>query len=682
MRRRRNQDSRRPANSAFARAGLAVLVLLNPVAGQAQNPPDLTQMSLEDLMQLHVTSVSKKEKPAWKSGAAVYVITQEDIRRSGAANIPDVLRMVPGVDVARIDANSWAISIRGFNYRYATKLLVLVDGRTVYTPGFSGVYWDQQNVPLDDIDRIEVIRGPGGTLWGANAVNGVINIITKSARETQGGLLSAGGGSEEVARGLIQYGGRAGASGYYRVYGNYFDVQNGALPDGSQAADAWHGIQGGFRSDWALSHNDSLTVQGDYNGTSEGQTLTTLFSGHLPSLNTFNDKIRVGSENLLGKWSHQFVNGSEAEVKLYYDRYRRFDMGLNTVNTGDVDAQYRFHLARRHDVVAGIGYRLTDQQFTGGYALTLAPASRRDNLANVFIQDEISLAKTVALTVGAKLEHNAYTGFEYEPSAQIVWAPNDHQSAWMSIARAIQQPSWVVEQIRLDLSSFPLPGGGFGVAQVWGNPNLQAESVSDFEAGYRARFSKRLSADLTAFVSRFGDFQTVEPGASVLVTVPAPVHMVFPSIYENMARARTYGGELALNWNLTNQWRISPGLSFLQMQMTPDAGSRDPNLWATPGDSPKFQYQIRSLWNLSRNLQWDTSAYYVSALSGGSLASGPVPSYTRIDTRLGYRVGETTEFSVAGQNLLSPRHVEFKDSLFINPTAVERNFVVNLKWRF
>jgi len=664
--------------------GLAALLFLNVSAAQPQTvvPSDLTQMNLEDLMHIEVTSVSKKEKPAWKSGAAVFVITQEDIRRSGAANIPDVLRMVPGVDVARIDANTWAISVRGFNSRYATKLLVLVDGRTVYTPGFSGVYWDQQTVPMDDVERIEVVRGPGGTVWGANAVNGVINIITKNARETQGGLVSAGVGSEEAARGLIRYGGSIGANGFYRVYGNYLNVQRGALPGGLAGADAWHGIQGGFRSDWALSSNDNLTLQGDYDGTSESQSLTTLFSDRFSGLNTFNDKVRVGSENLLGKWRHVFSNGSEAEVQVYYDKFRRFDMGLNTVNTGDVDAQYRFHPARRHDVIAGIGYRVTDQQFSGGYAVRFPRDSRRDNLGSVFLQDEISLTKTLSVTVGAKLEHNAYTGYEYEPGAQIVWTPTDHHSAWASVTRSIQQPSWVDNEIRLSLSTVPLPGGGFGVAQVWGNSDLKAENSTDFEAGYRTRFSDRLSIDVTGFLSRFSDFETLEPGAPFLTSTPAPIHMVFPNIYENLARARTYGGELAVNWNLTKHWRISPGFSYLQMRVTPDSGSRDSGVAATSGASPKFQSQIRSLWNLSRNLQWDTSAYYVAALRGAPLTTEPVPGYTRVDTRIGYRIGEFTELSLAAQNLLAPHHWEFKNGLFVNPTEVERNLVVNLRWRF
>ena len=678
------REVRAHTRSAMARGGLAVLILLNPFSGRAQNavPTDLTQISLEDLMQMQVTSVSKKEKAAWKSGAAVYVITQDDIRHSGAANIPDVLRMVPGVDVARIDANTWAISIRGFNYRYATKLLVLVDGRTVYTPGFSGVYWDQQNIPLETIERIEVIRGPGGTVWGANAVNGVINIITKNAKDTQGGLISAGSGSEETARGLAQYGGKAGGKGFYRVYGNYFRVESGNLANGAEAGDGWHGLQSGFRSDWNLSPRDSMTIQGDYNGTSEGQTITTLVNSHLPGFTTFNDLVRVGGENLLGRWEHTFANGSETQVQVYYDRFRREDQGLDILNTGDADFQYHFRVGSRHDIVAGLGYRLTDHSYTNGYQISFGNGYRRDNLYSAFIQDEVSLAKSLSLTVGSKVEHNAYTGYEYEPSAQLVWTPVDHHAVWASVARAVQQPSWFDNAAQLSLATFPLANGGFGLSQLLGNPDIRAEHLLDFEIGYRTELTRRVSVDLTGFLSHYGNFETIEPGAAYFTMSPAPAHLVLPNEFANLGTARTYGSEAAFNWNITKHWRISPGFSYLQMRATPDASSHDTTVATTPGDSPKFEWQIRSSWDLRRTLQWDTSAYYVAALPGSSTASGLVPSYTRLDTRLGWRIGEATEFSVGGQNLLTPRHAEFANGLQVNPTFAERSFIVGMTWRF
>ncbi len=664
------------ANGALALA-LVVSVSAN-IWAQNSKDLDLTQASLEDLMNMRVTSVSKREQKLSSAGAAAYVITQDDIRHSGMTNIPDLLRMVPGVDVARIDANTWAISIRGFNYRYSTKVLVLIDGRTVYTPGFSGVYWDQQDVPLEDIDRIEVIRGPGGTVWGANAVNGVINIITKKAADTQGGLVSIGTGSKENARSLVQYGGKIGGKGTYRAFGNYFNVASGQFANGNEAADGWHGVHGGFRSDWDLSPQDTLTVQGDLFGTSEGQTVTTLFSNQLPNFHTLNDKVAVGSGNVLGRWGHTFSNGSETTLQVYYDRVRRNDeASVDTLNTGDADFQYHFQIGSRHDVLAGAGYRLTDHNFTPGYEITFGTGYRRDNLYSTFLQDQIQLTSSLALTIGSKFEHNNFTGFEFEPSAQLVWTPTSRQTVWASAARAIRQPSWFDAESKLDAASFPLGGGGFGVVQLNGNLNTQAETLLDFEAGYRVEVSKQLSLDASVFHSRYSRLQTLEPGVPYFTANPLPPHLVAPSYWDNLAHAHDYGVEFSANWNVTSRWRLSPGFSFLQMKILMDPSSRDTSTAASVGDSPKHQAQLRSTLNLPHNLEWDTSAYYV-----GALGVGPVGSYTRVDTRVGWRMKEGVEFSVAGQNLLTPRHTEFFDALQINPTEIERSVVGSVAWRF
>src|SRR5580704_6953396 len=393
------------------------------VTGMAQPPPpvDLTGTSLEDLMNIQVTSVSKKEQSLSKAASSVYVITQDDIRHSGATNVPDLLRMVPGVDVARINANTWAISIRGFNSRYSGKVLVLVDGRTVYTPLFSGVYWDQQTMPLENIDRIEVILGPGGTVWGANAMNGVINIISKSSKDTHGGLVSVEAGSQDRAQALAQYGTSVEANGSYRVYGRYTMNEDSPSIASSPAVDDGHSSQMGFRSDWDSSPRDTLTAQGDLLGSSESDTITTLFLNQPRSYYTLNDQVRVAAGNILGRWNHVFSNGSATTLQIYYEGFRRFDQGLENQHTGDVDFQYHFHLGDRNDIVAGIGYRLTNQSFTDGYEVFLGTGHRRDNLFSTFIQDEVRLTNSVSLTMGGKLERNAYTGFEFEPSVQLTW---------------------------------------------------------------------------------------------------------------------------------------------------------------------------------------------------------------------------------------------------------------------
>ncbi len=668
-----------------ASVGLFAFALSICIPGAAEprpvTLPDLDKASIEDLMNVEVTSVSRRDQALTKTGAAAFVIDQEAIRRSGATNIPDLLRMVPGVDVARIDANTWAISIRGSNYRYANKVLVLIDGRTVYTPGFSGVYWDQQDVPLEDIDRIEVIRGPGGTVWGANAVNGVINIITKSSRNTKGGLLRLGAGSEQREQGLIQYGGAVGASGQYRVFGSYSGVAGTGETPGAPPADGWHSIHTGFRSDWDLSHVDALTVQGDWLGTSEGQTITTLFLNNLPNLETFGDKVKVASGNVLGRWTHTFSNGSETSLQVYYDRFRRFDQALNVVSTGDADFQYHFHAGPKNDIVAGMGFRLTDESYTNGYEAAFGSGSRRDYLTSAFLQDQIALTNSVSLTVGSKLEHNSYTGVEYEPSAQLVWNMNDRNALWTSVARAIRQPSWYDTAVNLTVSTFPTDGGGFGAVQLLGQQVIRPERSLDYEGGYRTLLTKRLSLDLAAFTTWYANVQSVEPGTPYFTLSPAPPHLVVPSLFNSLAHGRTYGAELFANWDLTRRLRISPGYSFLRMNATFDpsilASNAALSLGNSPGDSPQHQAQLRSALNLPHNLEWDASAGFVSALS-----IGPVPSYTRVDTRLGWRPGEKVEVSITGENLLTPRHFEFLDGLQVHPVPVARNISAKVTWSF
>ena len=657
---------------------LSAFAVLLPCVAFGQTPIDLSQASLEDLMNIRVTSVNKKDQSLSRTGAAVFVITQEDIRRSGMTNIPDLLRMVPGVDVAQVDSHYWAISIRGFNHEFATKVLVLIDGRTVYLPLLSGVFWDTQDVPLEDIERIEVIRGPGGTVWGANAVNGVINIITKSSKQTQGGLIVAGTGSKESADGLLQYGGAAGQSGTYRVFGRYFQMNSSQPVNGLPGDDGWHGSHGGFRSDWDLSPENLLTVQGDFFGISEGQPITTLISSQLPNLYTFNDKTTAATANVLTRWTHTFSDGSEATMQTYYDRYRRTDEGTSsTLNTGDLDFQYHFHAGSRNDLVAGGGYRVAEEQLANGYALGFTTPQRRDNLFNVFVQDEIRITDSLALTAGSKFEHNSYTGFEYEPSAQLVWTPTKQQTVWASVSRAIRQPALYDVALDYYAQTMPLPTGGFALLELFGGKSV-AEKLLDYEAGYRADLSKRVSVDLTLFASRYHNQQSTEPGAPYFALTPAPPHLVIPFYFANLGYANDYGLEFFARWNVNNRWQISPGYSYLDMNVKFEPSSQDVLDRGFAGLSPKHQFQVRSNLNLPHRLEWDASLYYVS-----ELWSAPVPAYERLDTRIGWRAGESLEFSVVGQNLLSPRHGEFGNPYdFVMPTYAQRSVFGKVTWRF
>ncbi len=657
-----------------------VLTCAIAIASPGQTPPprDLTQFSLEDLMNVQVTSVSKKEQKLAKTGAAIFVITQEEIRRSGATNIPDLLRMVPGVDVARVDHSNWAVSIRGFNNVYANKVLVLIDGRSVYHPAFSGVLWFAQDVPLEDIARIEVIRGPGGTVWGANAMNGVINIITKSAEDTAGGLLTAGGGTDLQGEGLLQYGGKAGASGDYRVFGAYSNQGKSDPADSDQPADARRLAQGGFRSDWRLTARDLLTVEGEYRKVDGGETISGVLPQLLSAQGTYAQTVGDAGGNILARWTHKFAKGSDISVQAYFDKSDAFANGGHDFATiGDIDFQHHLSAGSRNDVVWGLGYRADANRFAGNNLVTLHPLERADSLYSAFVQDEITLSRTLSLTVGAKFEHNAYTGYENEPSAQLVWAPNSRNTVWVSAAKAIRQPSAIDTGLEAVSALVALPQGAFGLVTVFGNPGTKVEQLRDFETGYRAQVNRRLSLDVTGFLNFYQNLQTSEPQNPFFVLTPGPPHLVLPLVYENLAHARSYGAEAFANWNLTDRWKISPGLALLNMSVIRDASSEDPIIEQSAGYSPRRSFQVRSFIDLGHRFEWDQTIGYT-----GALAVGNIPGYLRLDVRVGWRLGEFAEFSLVGQNLLQPKHAEFPNSQLIDHMLDQRSIFGKITWRF
>jgi iron complex outermembrane receptor protein len=648
-----------------------------PPQNSQPQQPDLTQVSIENLMNIEVTSVSKKEQKLSRTAAAIFVISQEEIRRSGASSIPDVLRMVPGVDVAQLNAHIWVISIRGFSDRFADKVLVLIDGRTMYTPTSSGVYWDQEDVPLEDVERIEVIRGPGGTVWGANAVNGVINITTKNSKSTRGALASAWGGSGDVSGGLAQWGGPAGRTGGYRVFGEYYGMGNLPLPDGTSGADSWHTWHAGFRSDLDLSAKDSMTVQGDFLRASEGETLNLVLANALPQQPTFTSRTQVYAANILERWNRRISADSSIELQAYYDGYDRHEEGgYEGRRTFDLDFQHHKLVGRRNDLVWGLGYRVTSDNLTPKYSKSYIPAQRTDNLFSAFAQDEVQLTNTLGLTIGSRLEHNAYTGFEFEPSGQFVWSPTKRQSVWASAARAIRQPARADTAIRIDLAILPLADGGFGLKEVTANPNRKAEELIAYQLGYRAQASSALSFDIATFWNRYHHLQTDEPGIPYFTSSPGPPHEVFPFTSDDHAHARTYGVEAFLEWSVTKWWRISPGYAYLQMAVSPDKSSLDTTVASQAGDSPKHSYTIRSHMTLPRNFVWDSSVYFV-----GSLPDQGIANYTRLDLRLAWHLGERTEFRVIGQNLLTPGHEEFGDDTPLH-TRAKRSVFGKIIWNF
>lgn len=659
----------------------AVFVLLGgmPAFAQASQSTDLSNASLEELMNVEVTSASKKEQKLSHVAAAVYVIAQDGIRRSGARNIPDLLRMVPGLDVAQIDANSWAISARGFNGLYGNKMLVLVDGRSVYDPAFGGVFWDSLNIPLEDIERIEVIRGPGGTVWGANAVNGVINIITKSAESTQGYTVSLGAGSQGAGEGLAQVGGRIRSKGFYRVFADYFNENSLFTSSGQRGADGWHVSRGGFRSDLALTPKDSLSLEGDFYGSEEGQTIQSLVSLLPFSQGIFNDPIQGGGGSVLGRWEHRISDRSSTSLQMYYDGLHRLEFGLHhDRDTLDVDFEDHYTLNSSNDIVWGFDYRLDAFDDRPGYAIAMVPPGRTDNFFSGFLQDEIRMSNSSWLTLGSKLEHNNYTGFEYEPSALFLYMPSNRQAIWGAIARAIRQPSRDDVDLRYDAAAFYGSGGLLTLVANFGNPELQSEKLIAYETGYRLQAANRLSFDLATFFHDYRDLRSLEPSAPYLEITPQPPHLVVPTIFENGLKGNAYGAEVSSTINIFDWWRVSPGYSWLRMNLYPTAGSLDTTSVLETGDSPRQQFQVRSSMSLPHRVDFDSALYYVSALPDQK-----VQAYERLDVRVGWDPGENVELSVAGQNLLQPGHFEFGQTRDpVHPTQIPRSVFGEVRWVF
>ena len=675
---------------ALIAAVFASFLLAAPPNARAD---DLADLSLEELMSIEVYSVAKKSQKIADSAAAVYVLTQEDIRRSGVTTIPEALRFVPGVEVAHIDSNKWAITIRGFNERFSNKLLVLIDGRTVYTPFFAGVYWDVQDLVLEDVDRIEVIRGPGGTLWGANAVNGVINIITKRAADTQGALLSGGAGTEEEGFATARYGGKLGENAYARVYAKYFqrDDFKATLPraSGDDGDDEWHATRGGFRIDWTPSEVDELTLQGDtYEGES-GQ----FFSVSAPPP-TFAiagaSHTDLSGGNVLGRWTRKLGDESNFQLQAYYDLTQRAASATTNErrNVADIEFQHRFQIARRNDLVWGLGYRATWDHIDGTYAISLQPEHRTDHLVSAFVQDEITLLDdALHVTLGTKLEYNDYSGFEVQPSARALWKPAERHVVWGAISRAVRTPSRAEEDIRINRTTIPAGAPGTPcensplpcVIAFVGDSGFEAEDLTAFEVGYRTQLMDNLSVDVTSYYNIYDSLRTTTPSTPVVEATPFQM-LTIPIVVGNGLDATTWGFEVAADWHPLERWKLRAGYTFLEMDLDFDSDAQDDvSSSFADGSSPQNQVFARSLIDLPYHLELDANVKWVDELK-----SLDVGSYTQLDLRLGWRPTEMLEFSLVGQNLLEDSNSQFRSSIFVNdePTKVQRGVYGKITLRF
>jgi iron complex outermembrane recepter protein len=639
---------------------------------------------MEDLMNMQVTSVSKRSQKLADAAGAVFVITQDDIRRSGATNIPEALRMVPGIQVARIDENKWAIASRGFNGRFDNKLLVLIDGRSVYTPLFSGVYWNVQDVMLEDVDRIEVIRGPGATLWGANAVDGVINIITKPAQSTQSAVVTAGGGTEERGATNVRYGGKVGQDTYYRAYGKYFNFGPSVYPNTDLAAnDNWDAWRGGFRTDWSHSGPNSLTLQGDVHRSKFGETLT-IPSLTAPFTDTFPNQGSFSGGNILGRWNHAFAT-STMSLQMYYDHTKLIDDSLFTdrQNIFDIDFQHSFHPGSNHEVVWGLGYRAINDNNDSSFTVAIQPNRLTLNQFSAFAQDEISFAdRRLRLTLGSKLEHNEFTGFDFEPNARLLWNLTKTQSVWTAVSRAVRTPA--ITEEGLQLNSAVIPPGGPGnptplpaIAAILGNHQFQSEDLLAYELGYRMQVSSNFSADVATFYNQYSNLRTAEPGPPVVEGSPIPTDVLVPFVAANNMGGGTYGGEVFGDWRVLPKWRLLGSYSYLQMSLRKNSNSLDPLPDNPAGSSPHNQVYLRSSLDLGRHFEHDFIVRHVGSLPGLN-----IPSYNSLDMHVSWKAASGIELSIGSQNLLNDRHLEFIPD-FINtaPTEVKRTVYGQITWR-
>jgi len=630
----------------FALAATACAVALPP-GGWAQErtvtPADLSSMSLEDLSNVEVSSVSRRTERLADAAASVYVITREDIRRSGHLTIPDILRLAPNLQVARVDASQYAISARGFNSTTANKLLVLIDGRSVYTPLFSGVFWDVPDTLIEDIERIEVISGPGGTLWGANAVNGVINVITRNARDTVGGMTAVAAGNEE-RRASARWGGTLGGDAHYRMYGKEFRRDDTQRASGASGRDDIRKAQAGFRVDGGAAAG-GYTLQGDAYDGSVDQAI--------------GDRKQISGANLLGRWNRKLADGSALQLQGYWDHSRRDYPGTfaETLDTIDLDAQHSLVWRADHQVQWGGGLRYSRDRATNSAVLAILPARKTLHLANVFAQDTIALDDSLRLTLGAKFEHNNYTGWEFQPNARIAWQAGADSLLWSALSRAVRTPS------RIDREFFAPGSPPF--TQLQGGPNFESEKLTALELGWRAQPLPEFSYSITAFRHEYDELRSVER-----VAPPAAL----PIFVANMMEGHTHGLEGWGSWRATDWWRLSAGFQLLRKHLRLKPGSTDARGAPAAGNDPDHQVTLRSAMNLGPRVELDVNVRAV-----GSLPDPAVPSYVALDVRWGWQVTPRLELSLAGLNLTDRGHPEF--GTVAARGEVPRSVLLKLVWK-
>ncbi len=641
-------------------ASLVFLPLLLPVAATAQdNSQTSTQtlkaLSLEQLGNIEVTTLTKEPKLIWKTAAAVFVITQDDIQRSGVTSIPEALRLAPGVEVARINSNEWSIGIRGFGSRLSRSVLVLMDGRIVYSPLTAGVYWEVQDTMMEDIDRIEVIRGPGGTIWGPNAVNGVINIITKDSKDTQGGLISAGGGNFEHGFGEARYGSGNGKDFTYRLYGKGFGRGPEFHPNGIKYDD-WEAGQAGFRMDWSEQKRDHVTLQGDIYDEQAGQSVGA--STYNPPANFIaNGEAHLSGGNILGRWRRTFGEGKDFQLNAYYDRTDRHELNVGDVrNTVDIDFLERLP-APRQEISWGLGLYAShgdDLEVVSG--LYFDPNQRTDQIYSAFLQDEIAVVpKKLSFVAGTKFLKTNYTSLLLEPSLRLLYTPTSTHTFWASVTQSVRTPADVERDLFLSSYIGTASDGLPFFARINANRNFKSERLTGYEAGYRRLVTTKLYLDLATFFNQYHDLLSEDLiGLPFVEDNPAPTHLLLPASFGNGLRATTEGGEVDAEWQPVHFWRLYGAYSFLEMHVGRGAGSMDVGTApSVEGSSPQHQVFLQSKLDLPKAVTADFQVRYVS-----KLPAEMVPAYWTGDISVGWTATKQLRFTVVGQNLFQPYHFE------------------------
>ncbi|HEX2860950.1 MAG TPA: TonB-dependent receptor [Lacunisphaera sp.] len=628
-------------------------------------------MSLDELLTVEVTSVSRRAEPYSDAAAALAVVTADDISRSTGTTVPELLRGVPGLHVARQNSNEWVVSARGFSSVNSEKLLVQSDTRSIYTPLFAGVFWDVQDYLLADIERIEVIRGPGAALWGSNAVNGVVNITTKSARDTHGTRLEVIAGTEERAMVAARHGGRTARGVHYRVFGKYSERDGTFAPGPSD--DDWRLGQAGFRADWSAGPSDEFTVQGSlYHGTIGQLEPAVVVIGRPGPAGELESTVAGG--HILGRWRRTFSASSDLQFRAYYDRTHRDDPSFtDDLDTIDLDLQHRFSPASRHQLVWGVNYRHTANENRGKGIFAVSPESSGDNLFSAFAQDQVELGEAVRVTVGAKAEHNDFSGFEIQPSVRAAWNVADRQVLWAAVSHAARIPTRFERDIFIDASD---PAGD-PVFRLLGNDRFEAEKLVAYDLGYRWHASDRLHLDIAIFENCYDGLASLEVGTPFVD--PASGRTIVPVVSENLTNGRAQGVETLVTYSPASWWRLSASHTYFSMKL--DSRGLDANRGDFfEGATPRHQFSLASHLTLPGGFELDAQYRRLGRLARlPQIPSGEgIPGYGELDVQLSWQASPQLRISVAGQSLLHDRHLEFG-----SPSGrgeIERSVYARLVW--